>query len=89
MNRNTFKLGLVLTVMLAACTSCDNVVWKKNFGGNDSDTYYSVTAVSDGIIAVGASSHNSFNNGDWNSVAEKGRGDAIIVKYDSSGNIVW
>jgi len=66
-----------------------NVVWKKNFGGSDSDSYESVTTVSDGVIAVGYSNAGSFGNGDWASVTGKGGYDAIVVKYDNSGNVVW
>jgi len=66
-----------------------NVVWKKNFGGSDNDEFHSVTAVSDGIIAVGESFEESFGNGDWEGVAAKGNGDAIMVKYDNNGNVVW
>ena len=65
-----------------------NVVWKKNFGGNGDDSFMSVTTVSDGIIAVGSST-GSFGTGDWEGVTEKGKTDAIIVKYDNYGNVVW
>jgi hypothetical protein len=64
-----------------------NVVWKKNFGGGDIDCFMSVTTVSDGIVAVGAS--DAFGKGDWSGVAGKGITDAIIVKYDNNGNVVW
>jgi TonB family protein len=52
-----------------------NVVWekKKNFGGKD-EKYSSVTAVSDGVVAVGESS--SFDG-------------AAIVKYSNNGNVAW
>ena len=66
-----------------------DVVWKKNFGGSHTDYYYSVTAVSDGIVAVGQSYYESFGNGDWAGVTGKGNDDAAIVKYDHNGNIVW
>ena len=66
-----------------------NIVWKKNFGGSDFDKYNSVTKVSDGIVAVGYSYHSSFNSGDWAGIAGKGNDDAIIVKYDFAGNVVW
>ena len=85
------KLILTLTLMLACSMSSfsqnDTILWKKNFGGNDWNIYYGVTAVSDGIIAVGSSS--TFNNGDWTDIAGKGGDDAIIVKYDNSGNVLW
>jgi len=65
------------------------VVWKKSFGGNGHDSYNSVMAVSDGIIAVGHSAMNSFGNGDWEGVTRKGDRDAIIVKYNNNGEVVW
>jgi hypothetical protein len=65
------------------------VVWKKNFGGMGSDLYHSVAQVPDGIVAVGISAGISFGNGDWEGVTNKGYDDAIIVKYDHSGNVVW
>jgi hypothetical protein len=66
-----------------------NVVWKKNFGGSSSDSFYSVTTVSGGVVAVGHSHMSSFNNGDWAGIAHKGSSSAIIVKYDNNGNIMW
>ncbi|MCL2041217.1 MAG: fibrobacter succinogenes major paralogous domain-containing protein [Bacteroidales bacterium] len=66
-----------------------NVVWKKNFGGSSEDIYYAVTTVSDGVVAAGYSHSNSFGNGDWTGVTGKGSADAIIVKYDHNGDVVW
>ena len=66
-----------------------DVVWKKHFGGNASDAYNSVTAMSDGIVAVGYSAYYSFDNGDWSGVTAKGNADATIVKYDNNGSQVW
>ena len=66
-----------------------NLVWKKSFGGNSSDYFLSVTSHSDGIIVVGYSSGGSFGNGDWEGINGKGGSDAIIVKYDFNGNVVW
>jgi hypothetical protein len=62
------------------------VIWKKNFGGTF-DEFYSVTKVSDGIIVAGTST--SFGTGDWEGVTGNGGHDAIIVKYDNNGNVVW
>ena len=67
----------------------DNIVWKKNFGGQHPDGFGDVIAVSDGIIAVGSSWWLSFGTGDWTGVTGRGGTDAIIVKYDSNGNVVW
>ncbi len=66
-----------------------NVVWKKSFGGKSNDIFNSITTVSDGIVAVGISWRNSFNNGDWKGVADKGERDATIVKFDYDGNVIW
>jgi hypothetical protein len=66
-----------------------NVIWKKHFGGSNVDAYTSVTAVADGIIAVGYSANASFNSGDWTGVSGNGGDEAIVVKYDNAGNIVW
>jgi CO dehydrogenase/acetyl-CoA synthase epsilon subunit len=66
-----------------------NVLWKNVFGGIDMDAFLSVTAVSDGVVAVGRSGDKSFGNGDWEGVIGKGDTDAIIVKFDNNGNVVW
>ena len=66
-----------------------NLMWKKNFGGNSYDNFWGVTAVSDGFVAVGISDYSSFGTGDWTGVTGKGSTDAIIVKYDNDGNVVW
>jgi len=66
-----------------------NVVWRNNFGGSGNDRFLSVTAVPGGIVAVGYSLEGSFGSGDWYGIAGRGANDAIIVKYDYDGNIVW
>ena len=59
--------------------------WIKNFGGNNEDAFNSVTETSDGgFIAVGYS--NSTNIAD---ITNKGYEDAIVVKYDKTGNQEW
>ncbi|MCL2131977.1 MAG: hypothetical protein FWH36_05955, partial [Lentimicrobiaceae bacterium] len=78
-----------LDAIIVKYDNSGNVVWKKNFGGNNNDYYYSVTEVSDGIVAVGHSYPGSFENGDLAGIAGKGNDDAIIVKYDNAGNVVW
>ena len=67
----------------------DSIVWKKKFGGLGADYFESVTVIADGIIAVGSSNYISFENGDWLEVESKGLQDAIIVKFDNAGNVVW
>jgi len=67
-----------------------NVVWKTHTNtllfGDDYHLYFSITAVSDGFIAVG-SYGDSFADADWR--CRNGIWDAIIVKYDNNGNVIW
>ncbi|MDR1102047.1 MAG: S8 family serine peptidase, partial [Clostridiales bacterium] len=64
----------------------DNVVWTKNAGGGDNDSFYDVVAMSDGsIVAVGESDGASTSPG-W---GNNGDADAVIVKYNSAGGVVW
>ena len=65
------------------------LMWKKNFGGMGSDSFSAVTAVPDGIVVVGSAPAESFGNGDWTDVAGNGGTDAIIVKFDNDGNVLW
>lgn len=63
-----------------------NIVWKKNFGGPSYDNFKGAIATSDGgVIAVGDSQSTT---GDMTGLG-KGNIDAIMVKYDSLGNVVW
>jgi len=64
-----------------------NVLWKKSFGGsNGNDRYYSVTSTPDGNLAAVGTSGST--NGDMQGL-NKGNDDAIIVKYDPNGNVLW
>ena len=65
------------------------VVWMSHFGGAGYDYFNSVIAVEDGYVAVGYSAESSFNTGDWSDVTGKGSDDAIIVKFDDTGAVVW
>ena len=71
-------------------SSSGQIIWKKNFGGANNDFFYDVTITPDGgCIAVGGSTEDSFNTGDWLGIKGKGNADAIFVKYDKNGNVVW
>lgn len=61
-----------------------NVVWRRTFGGSDTDRFYGVTAVNDGYVAVGFSysADGDLSGYNW-------AGDGIIVKYDTAGTIMW
>ena len=60
------------------------VEWQKNWGGKDSDWFNSIIETQDGYIAVGSSDSN-----DIEGLTNKGVYDAIIIKYDKNGNIIW
>jgi len=66
-----------------------NVKWKKNFGANGSDYFYSVAKTSNGgFVAVGSSSIH--DNGDWAGyqVQSPGWPYAIIVTFDAEGGVI-
>ena len=100
MKKRHSKIGIMLMVILAfsangVAQGDSSVVWKKNFGGGKYDYFYSVTAVTDGIVAVGCSfigtgvSGDWRGSGDWTGFTGNGGEDAIIVKFDNDGKVVW
>jgi len=62
-----------------------DVIWVKTFGGSSDDHFYSVISVDDGFVAAG---YSNSNNGDLNGL-NKGNVDAIIVKFDDDGDVIW
>lgn len=62
-----------------------NVIWNHNFGGNMLDRFYHVKVTEDGYIVVG----NAGSNDQDLQGKNMGLQDAIIVKYDTDGNVVW
>ena len=66
-----------------------DLLWNTSFGGSQYDEFLSLVEVSDGYVVVGNSEEESFESGDWEGVPGKGRYDAIIVKFDFSGNVLW
>ena len=62
-----------------------NIIWKTNWGGNDDDSFFHAIEFEDkSIILVGNSESTNING-----ITNKGHTDAIIVKYDSEGNMLW
>lgn len=60
------------------------VVWSKTYGGTDEDILYSCLSVSGGYLVTG---HTRSNSGDF--TGSKGGIDAVLMKIDENGNIVW
>lgn len=81
---NDTKISLTKTSK-EECTESSSITFVKNYGGNHDDYFNSVISVSDGYVAAG---YSDSNNGDLAGL-NKGNYDAIIVKYDLSGNVVW
>lgn len=85
------KIFLLLLLMLL-CFSISNVKaetidlnWQKNYGGDNYDYFKSIAKTNDGgYVAVGRIFSQSFTG-----ITSNGLGDAIIVKYNSAGEIVW
>ena len=66
-----------------------SILFKNNFGGVGRDSYNKIVAVSDGFIAAGYSEEKSFGNGNWMGTKGKGAIDAILIKYDTGGEVIW
>ncbi|WP_252864441.1 hypothetical protein [Caldicellulosiruptor bescii] len=63
-----------------------NLKWRKSFGGSGDDGFTAVSTAKDGgYIVVGTSCSNDGNMKGLN----RGKSDAVIVKYDTRGNIKW
>ena len=57
--------------------------WNKGYGGSGSDYFRSIARCKDGYIVVGNSNSIGLE------FENKGNSDAIIIKYDLNGNIIW
>jgi hypothetical protein len=84
--------GEIRKAVIVKYNNSGDIVWEKTFSANPiyglhSTVFNSVTVVADGFIAVGYG--NSFGTGDWTGTTGKGGADAIVVKYNNSGTVVW
>lgn len=65
------------------------ILWKKAFGGSDSEYLSSISATNDGFVVVGATNSEDGDLSGVNITDGPFGGNAVIVKYDTNGNIVW
>ena len=61
-----------------------NIVWRKYFGGTNTDTCYGVTETTDGYLMVGSSDSN-----DVDITNNKGSYDFWVVKINKTGTLLW
>jgi uncharacterized protein YjdB/uncharacterized protein YuzE len=64
-----------------------NLVFEKSFSGTGVDILNSVKTLVDGSFVVGGETDSV--NGSARGLSSQGMSDAIIVKYDSNGEIIW
>lgn len=64
-----------------------NMQWAKKIGGSGDDIFQSLTLAADGSFT--AAGYSSSNDGDFTGCLNHGNSDAVIVKFDSSGNMLW
>ena len=70
--------------ILVKTDSSGNAIWAKNFGGSDDDYFNDVVITTDGnIVCAGRSTATSPH---WGNV---GTTDAIVIKLNSSGTVLW
>ena len=81
----------MMDAMLVKYDADGNMLWQKNWGGAALDYFHSVAEDTDGnIIAVGESASTDIagltNHVNDDEVSE---GDAVIVKFNDTGNMLW
>lgn len=79
--------GYYTGAMIVKYDANGNLVWKKAFGGSSYDEFYSVIEADDGGYLV--SGYTSSIDGDLYGQNYNIFGEAVIVKYNSSGDLQW
>jgi len=65
--------------------SSGDLLWEKSFGGSEIENGYSATATSDGSFVIVGDTRSS----DGDITNPKGNADMWLVKYSSSGSLIW
>jgi hypothetical protein len=92
----TFGQGNILTsngiddIFLSKVNPSGDVIWSKRAGGTDQDVAYAITTDNSGNIYLAGYFRGTitFPNSSISLISNGGT-DALIAKYDSSGNILW
>ena len=61
-----------------------NVEWIKNWGGSDSDFFYTVNSINNEILVTGG-----FYSIDIEGISLSGTEGIVLIKYDLDGNVIW
>ena len=69
-------------IMAKLNNNTGDVIWSYSYPGNSDDGFKSIAAVSDGYIVTGGSQST-------NVTSSKGDKDGLILKINTSGNLVW
>ena len=75
--------------LIAAYGLGNQPLWSRLYGGAGDDCLYGLAAVPDGYVAVGYVSADSFGTGDLTGISGWGGRDAILVKFDLQGRVMW
>lgn len=65
-------------------TTQGELLWQKNYGGSSFDVGYSIRKTLDNSFIISGSSRSADNN-----FINKGQNDALIMKIDTSGKLLW
>lgn len=88
--RTIYLLFAVLFFYLTGNAQSPDWLWAKSVGGNNWDNGYCITSdVLGNVYATGLFQSPTVTFGTFTLVSSSGDQDVFIVKYDSSGNVIW
>jgi hypothetical protein len=83
-DKNVSKNNGAADVWVLKVSTDGNLIWEKTIGGSNFDVAKAVSRTQDNGFLIAGSSR-SLNNGFEN----KGQNDALILKIDNNGNLLW
>jgi len=92
----SFSLGsMTLTnagqsdIFVLKLNSFGDVVWAKNLGTNYSESAISICTDNFGNVLIAGSFYSPYINKDSVTITNNGAIDALLLKYDENGNLLW
>ena len=80
-----FKSSNSMDAVLTKFTPQGELLWTKTYGGSGEDVFTRVTVADNGDVILVGGTYST--NGDL--TASKGEMDALIIRVDSEGNLIW